>query len=207
MGEKKTDNAKALGAVYTVSVPEGTITNPKRVGRGPGSRTGCTAGVGTKGQKARAGHKIRPGFEGGQMPLYRRLPRRGFSNYPFKQKPVVISLSVLEAKYDNGEVVSIETLVAKNVIKNDQGFVKILGTGELRKKLTIHESVFTALSVREKITALGGTVQLNEAEKALETAKSQAQNQSASAKKSAAPIKDAVKNAEEAPENAGETAE
>ncbi len=141
-----------------ISIPPSTVTRRKRVGRGAGSGTGCTAGRGTKGQKARSGSKTRPGFEGGQMPLYRRLPRRGFSNYPFKQKPLVLSLGFVDKKYQASEVVSLESLKEKKLIRERVKFVKILGTGDVSKALIIDESVYLAASVRDKILAQGGEV-------------------------------------------------
>lgn len=141
-----------------IQLSPGTITRRKRVGRGAGSGTGCTAGRGTKGQKARSGSKIRPGFEGGQMPLYRRLPRRGFSNYPFKQKPLVLSLALIDKKYEVDDVVSLQSLREKKLIRGRDKFVKILGTGNVSKVLTIDESVYVAASVRDKVLSHGGQV-------------------------------------------------
>ncbi len=142
-----------------VVLSPGTVTPRKRVGRGAGSGTGCTAGRGTKGQKARSGGKVRPGFEGGQMPLYRRLPRRGFSNYPFKQKPLVLSLALITKKYEADSVVSLQSLKEKKLIRGRDKFVKILGPEDISKALTIAESVFVSASVRDKILSAGGQVQ------------------------------------------------
>lgn len=141
-----------------INVPQNATKSRKRVGRGQGSGTGCTAGSGTKGQKARSGSKIRIGFEGGQMPLYRRLPRRGFSNYPFKQKPLTLSLGFIDSKYNKGETVSLETLKEKKIIRNSEKFVKILNNGDIEKKLIIAENVYVSASVKEKIVAKGGDV-------------------------------------------------
>ena len=125
-----------------------------RRGRGHASGNGKTAGKGHKGQKARSGAP-RPGFEGGQMPLYRRLPKRGFTNINSKEI-VGINVSVLE-RFENDSVVSVETLLETGVIKNPQDGVKILGNGELTKKLTVK---VTAVSegAKAKIEAAGGTV-------------------------------------------------
>ena len=121
-----------------------------RVGRGHGSGNGKTAGKGHKGQKARSGAP-RPGFEGGQMPLYRRLPKRGFTNRNTKD---IVSINITELnRFEDGAVVTIETLVENGVIKNPKDGVKILGNGELTKKLTVKANAFSA-SAAEKIQAL-----------------------------------------------------
>lgn len=127
-----------------------------RVGRGHGSGNGKTAGKGHKGQKARSGAP-RPGFEGGQMPLYRRLPKRGFTNRNIKD---IVSINITELnRFEDGTVVTIETLVENGVIKNPKDGVKILGNGELTKKLTVKANAFSA-SAAEKIQALGGTTEV-----------------------------------------------
>ncbi len=136
---------------------EGSVhSNNFRRGRGHGSGNGKTAGKGHKGQKARSGAP-RPGFEGGQMPLYRRLPKRGFTNRNTKEI-VSINVSVLEA-FDNGTTVDVETLIAKGIIKNPRDGVKILGNGKLTKKLDVKVNAFSA-SAKEKIEALGGTAEV-----------------------------------------------
>ena len=127
-----------------------------RRGRGHASGNGKTAGKGHKGQKARSGAP-RPGFEGGQMPLYRRLPKRGFTNINSKEI-VGINVSVLE-RFENDSVVSVETLLETGVIKNPQDGVKILGNGELTKKLTVQADAFSAGAVA-KIEALGGKAEV-----------------------------------------------
>ena len=127
-----------------------------RVGRGHGSGNGKTAGKGHKGQKARSGAP-RPGFEGGQMPLYRRLPKRGFTNRNTKD---IVSINITELnRFEDVTVVTIETLVENGVIKNPKDGVKILGNGELTKKLTVKANAFSA-SAAEKIQALGGTTEV-----------------------------------------------
>ena len=127
-----------------------------RRGRGHGSGNGKTAGKGHKGQKARSGAP-RPGFEGGQMPLYRRLPKRGFKC--INSKTIVgINVSALEV-FDNDAVVSVETLLEKGIVKNSRDGVKILGNGELTKKLTVQANAFSA-SAKEKIEALGGKAEV-----------------------------------------------
>ncbi|MCR5415526.1 MAG: 50S ribosomal protein L15 [Pseudobutyrivibrio sp.] len=128
-----------------------------RRGRGHGSGNGKTAGKGHKGQKARSGGSTRLGFEGGQMPLYRRLPKRGFKNRNTKEI-VGINVSYLE-RFDNGATVTVETLIESGIIKNPRDGVKILGNGELTKKLTVQANAFSA-SAKEKIEALGGTAEV-----------------------------------------------
>ena len=131
-------------------------SNNFRRGRGHGSGNGKTAGKGHKGQKARSGAP-RVGFEGGQMPLYRRIPKRGFTNRNSKDI-VGINVSALD-RFDNDEVVSIETLLETGIIKNPRDGVKILGYGELTKKLTVKANYFSA-GAKEKIEALGGTCEV-----------------------------------------------
>ncbi len=127
-----------------------------RRGRGHGSGNGKTAGKGHKGQKARSGAP-RPGFEGGQMPLYRRIPKRGFHNRNTKEI-VAINLEVLE-RFEDGATVSVDTLIETGIIKNPRDGVKILGRGELTKKLNVQVNAFSA-SAKEKIEALGGTAEV-----------------------------------------------
>ena len=127
-----------------------------RRGRGHGSGNGKTAGKGHKGQKARSG-ATRPGFEGGQMPLYRRLPKRGFTNRNSKEI-VGINVSALE-RFDNDTVVTVETLLETGVIKNPRDGVKILGDGELTKKLTVKVDAFSE-GAKAKIEAAGGTCEV-----------------------------------------------
>ena len=136
---------------------EGSVQSDNfRRGRGHGSGNGKTAGKGHKGQKARSGAP-RPGFEGGQMPLYRRLPKRGFKNRNTKEI-VAVNLSVLEA-FENGTTVTVETLIESGIVKNPRDGVKILGNGELTKKLDVKVNAFSA-SAKEKIEALGGTAEV-----------------------------------------------
>jgi large subunit ribosomal protein L15 len=136
---------------------EGSTHNDNfRRGRGHGSGNGKTAGKGHKGQKARSGAP-RPGFEGGQMPLYRRLPKRGFKCRNSKEI-VGINVSALE-RFENDSVVTIETLLEAGIVKNTRDGVKILGNGELTKKLTVQANAFSASAV-EKIEALGGKAEV-----------------------------------------------
>ena len=127
-----------------------------RRGRGHGSGNGKTAGKGHKGQKARSGG-TRPGFEGGQMPLYRRIPKRGFTNRNTKEI-VGINVSALEV-FENDTVVSVETLIEAGIVKNPRDGVKILGNGELTKKLTVKANAFSA-SAAAKIESLGGKAEV-----------------------------------------------
>ena len=127
-----------------------------RRGRGHGSGNGKTAGKGHKGQKARSGAP-RPGFEGGQMPLYRRIPKRGFHNRNTKEI-VAINLEVLE-RFEDGATVSVDTLIETGIVKNPRDGVKILGRGELTNKLNVQANAFSA-SAKEKIEALGGTAEV-----------------------------------------------
>ncbi|HIQ99388.1 MAG TPA: 50S ribosomal protein L15 [Candidatus Scybalocola faecavium] len=131
-------------------------SNNFRRGRGHGSGNGKTAGKGHKGQKARSGAP-RPGFEGGQMPLYRRIPKRGFTNINSRDI-VAINVDVLN-RFEDGAEVTIETLIESGVVKNPKDGVKILGNGELTKKLTVKANAFSA-GAAEKIQALGGTVEV-----------------------------------------------
>ena len=131
-------------------------SNEFRRGRGHGSGNGKTAGKGHKGQKARSGAP-RPGFEGGQLPLYRRLPKRGFTNINSKEI-VAINVDTLNA-FDEGAVVTVEALVEKGIIKNPKDGVKILGNGELTKKLEVKVNAFSA-SAAEKIQAAGGKAEV-----------------------------------------------
>ena len=144
--------------IHNIKVPEGSNKGKKRVGRGPGSGHGKTAARGYKGQKSRSGYSSRPGFEGGQMPLQRRLPKRGFTNI-FKKVWVEVKLTDLEARFDGSEEITPDLLSEKGVIRKSSlaksdGIV-VLGQGEVRKPLKITAHRFTT-SAREKIEAAGG---------------------------------------------------
>ncbi|HZK26468.1 MAG TPA: 50S ribosomal protein L15 [Thermoclostridium sp.] len=129
----------------------------KRKGRGPGSGNGKTAGRGHKGQNSRSGGGVRLGFEGGQMPLYRRVPKRGFNNI-FAKKYTEVSLSDLE-RFENGTVVNVELLLDNRVIKKANDGIVVLGSGEISKKLTVQASRFTK-SAQQKIEAAGGKAEV-----------------------------------------------
>ncbi|MCM1564838.1 50S ribosomal protein L15 [Dehalobacter sp. TBBPA1] len=144
--------------LHELKPAEGSTKSRKRVGRGNGSGLGNTAGRGNKGQKARSGGGVRPGFEGGQMPITRRLPKRGFTNN-FRKEYEVINVSDLEERFENGEEVTIEALFETGLINKVKDGVKVLGDGELTKSLTVkvHKVSKTAA---EKITAAGGKVEV-----------------------------------------------
>lgn len=146
---------------YQIKAPKGATKKKKIVGRGQGSH-GTTAGRGSKGQNSRAGGGVRPGFEGGQMPLFRRIARRGFSNYPFKKEYVIINLDQIERKYAEGETVSLATLKEKGLVKGKRDMVKILGNADLSKKLVFEITVISK-GAKEKILKAGGTVPETEA--------------------------------------------
>ncbi len=134
---------------------EGSVQERYRKGRGPGSGNGKTAGKGHKGQNARSGGGVRPGFEGGQFPIYRQLPKRGFNNKRFATVYSVINVSDLN-RFEDGAIVDIETLLAARVIRKAQDGLKVLGNGELTKKLTVKAAKFSA-AAKEKIEAAGGS--------------------------------------------------
>ena len=136
---------------------EGSAKSAYRKGRGPGSGNGKTAGKGHKGQNARSGGGVRPGFEGGQIPLYRKLPKRGFNN-KFATNYAIVNVSALEV-FENGAVVDMETLLAKKIIRKSLDGLKILGNGELTKSLTVKANIFSA-SAKEKIEAAGGKTEV-----------------------------------------------
>ena len=131
--------------------------NRNRVGRGIGSGNGKTAGKGHKGQKARTGGKIRRGFEGGQTPLYRRIPKRGFNNV-FSIEYATVNVSDLE-RFENGTVVNMELLLNEGIVRRELAGLKVLGQGTLTKKLTVEAKKFTA-SAKEKIEAVGGKIEV-----------------------------------------------
>ena len=124
-----------------------------RKGRGPGSGNGQTAGKGHKGQNARSGGGVRPGFEGGQLPLYRKLPKRGFNNR-FAVNYAIVNVAALN-KFEDGAVVDMDALVAAKIVRKPLDGLKVLGNGELTKKLTVKATVFSA-TAKEKIEAAGG---------------------------------------------------
>ena len=136
---------------------EGSTASQKRLGRGSGSGLGKTSGKGHKGAKARSGGGKRPGFEGGQMPLYRRVPKRGFNNV-FRTEYAEVNVERLEA-FEDGATVNAQALLEKKIIRKELDGVKILGGGELTKKLTVQAAKFSA-SAKEKIEAVGGKAEV-----------------------------------------------
>ena len=134
----------------------GARKRAKRVGRGCGSGMGKTSTRGNKGQNARKGHKQKLGFEGGQMPLVRRLPKRGFNNSEFRVEALAVNVSTLEKLFNAGDEITVETLAAKGLSDNKRPRVKILATGELTKKFTV--KVPCSAAAKAKIEAAGGTV-------------------------------------------------
>lgn len=144
--------------LHEIIPSEGAVTVRKRVGRGIGSGLGKTSGKGHKGQKARSGGGVRPGFEGGQMPLTRRLPKRGFYNR-FEKLYTIVKVCDLEC-FDNDAVVNAETLLQSGIIRKvEKDGIKILGNGELTKRLTVQAAKCTA-SAKEKIEAAGGKAEV-----------------------------------------------
>ena len=144
--------------LHELSPAEGSVKASFRKGRGAGSGNGKTAGKGHKGQNARSGGGVRPGFEGGQLPLYRKLPKRGFNNARFGKQYTVINVEALN-KFNDGDVVDSAALLKAGVINSVMDGVKILGEGELTKKLTVKAKVFSA-SAKEKIEAVGGKTEV-----------------------------------------------
>jgi large subunit ribosomal protein L15 len=151
---------------FNLHAPEGANKQRRILGRGQGSGRGTTAGKGNKGQKSRSGGKTYVGFEGGQMPLYRRLAHRGFSNYPFRKEFQIVNLGEIEKRYENGETVDTISLIQKRLVKGTlkDGVVgrllapvKILGDGEFTKKLNFNVGSVSN-SAKEKIEKAGGTV-------------------------------------------------
>jgi large subunit ribosomal protein L15 len=146
--------------LHNLKPAKGSVRNRKRVGRGPGSGLGKTAGRGEKGQKSRSGFSRKPGFEGGQMPLHRRVPKRGFTNQPFKKEFATVNLGRLDV-FEAGTIVTPELLVKKGIVRKLGDGLKVLADGELTKALTVHAHRFSA-KAKETITGLGGKVEVLE---------------------------------------------
>ena len=142
--------------LYELSPAEGSAKAAWRKGRGTGSGNGKTAGKGHKGQNARSGGGVRPGFEGGQLPLYRKLPKRGFNNR-FAVNYAIVNVEALNA-FDNGAVVDAAALKAAKIVRKELDGIKILGNGEIKKALTVKATVFSA-TAKEKIEAAGGKIE------------------------------------------------
>ena len=144
--------------IHDVTAKGKKYPDKKRVGRGPGSGTGKTAGRGHKGQRSRSGDNSRPGFEGGQMPLYRKVPKRGFTNARFKKHYTLVNVELLEA-FEDGAEVSLDTVLEKGLSRRTGALLKVLGQGELSRKLTVRAHKFSA-SARAKIEAAGGAAEV-----------------------------------------------
>ena len=143
--------------LHELSPAPGSAKQAWRKGRGPGSGNGKTAGKGHKGQNARSGGGVRPGFEGGQLPLYRKLPKRGFHN-KFAKTYSIVNVDVFN-KFEDGAVVDINTLLAEGIIRKEYSGLKVLGDGEISKKITVKAAIFSA-SAKEKIEAVGGKAEV-----------------------------------------------
>ena len=143
--------------LHELSPAPGSVKEGYRKGRGPGSGNGKTAGKGHKGQNARSGGGVRPGFEGGQLPLYRKLPKRGFKNH-FATEYAIINVEALNV-FEDGETVNLDKLMAAGIISKPLDGLKVLGNGEITKKLTVEASIFSA-SAKEKIEAAGGKTEV-----------------------------------------------
>ena len=144
--------------LHELSPAPGYTSERKRIGRGPASGQGKTAGKGHKGQKARAGRGMRAGFEGGQMPLQRRIPKRGFVNI-FAKEIAIVNLSAIDEKFADGAVVDVEALIEAGLVKKALDGVKVLGNGEISKKLTVKANAFSE-SAKAKIEAAGGKAEV-----------------------------------------------
>lgn len=144
--------------LHELSPQQGSSKKAWRKGRGVGTGNGKTAGRGHKGQNARSGGGVRPGFEGGQIPMYRRIPKHGFSNFLFKKDYAIINVEQLD-KYEDGAVISLETLINDGVVRKELNGLKVLGGGNITKKLTVQATVFSA-SAKEKIEAAGGKAEV-----------------------------------------------
>ncbi|PWM69914.1 MAG: 50S ribosomal protein L15 [Clostridiales bacterium] len=145
--------------LHELSPAAGASKDAWRKGRGTGSGNGKTAGRGHKGQNARTGGGVRPGFEGGQIPLARRLPKRGFTNSLFKKEYAIINLETLDSIFNDGDAVSLDVLVERGIIRKELNGLKVLGRGEITKKLTVKAAIFSA-SAKEKIEAAGGKAEV-----------------------------------------------
>ncbi|MBQ7319625.1 MAG: 50S ribosomal protein L15 [Clostridia bacterium] len=143
--------------LHELSPAQGSAKPAWRKGRGPGSGNGKTAGKGHKGQNARSGGGVRPGFEGGQIPIYRKLPKRGFNNI-FAKNYAIVNVEDLN-RFEDGAVVDLDALLAAKIVRKPMDGVKVLGNGELTKKLTVKAAVFSA-TAKEKIEAAGGKTEV-----------------------------------------------
>jgi len=147
-------------SLHNLKPARGSVRKRKRVGRGPGSGTGKTAGRGENGQKSRSGYSRKSGFEGGQMPLHRRVPKRGFTNALFRKTFAAVNIGRLEV-FEEGTIVTPEVLVKRGIVKQVRDGVKILAKGDLTKALTVHAHKFSE-KAKERIAGLGGKVEVLE---------------------------------------------
>ncbi len=143
--------------LHELSPAPGSAKQVWRRGRGPGSGNGKTAGKGHKGQNARSGGGVRPGFEGGQLPLYRKLPKRGFNNM-FAKNYAIVNVDALN-KFDDGSVVDLDALMAAKIVRKPLDGLKVLGNGEITKKITVKAAIFSS-TAKEKIEAAGGVAEV-----------------------------------------------
>ena len=143
--------------LHELAPAEGSVKPAWRKGRGPGSGNGKTAGKGHKGQNARSGGGVRPGFEGGQIPLYRKLPKRGFNN-KFAKHYAIVNVSDLNM-FNDGDTVNVAVLMEAGLVSKELDGLKILGNGEITKKLTVEAKIFSA-TAKEKIEAAGGKIEV-----------------------------------------------
>ncbi len=144
--------------LHELSPAPGSAQASFRKGRGPGSGNGKTAGRGHKGQNARSGGGVRPGFEGGQLPLYRKLPKRGFKNR-FAVNYAIVNVAVLNDRFSDGDTVNLDILMDRGIIRKPLDGLKVLGNGNIEKKLTVEAKVFSA-TAKEKIEAAGGKTEV-----------------------------------------------
>lgn len=147
-----------MAGLHDLKPSPGSRRRPRRVGRGIGSGHGKTAGRGHKGQKARSGGTVRPGFEGGQTPLQRRLPKRGFTNAPFKREYATVNVEKLN-RFEPNTVVTPELLLETRVVRDAKAGIKILGNGEITRPLTVRVHAFSRAAA-EKIRAAGGNIEV-----------------------------------------------
>ena len=145
--------------LHELAPAPGSVKSRYRKGRGTGSGNGKTAGKGHKGQNARSDGGVRPGFEGGQLPLYRRIPKRGFKNFMFKKEYAIVNLKTLEKNFNDGDEVTAEKLLEARLIKKRLDGVKILAAGELTKKLTVKADLFSE-NAKAKIESVGGKAEV-----------------------------------------------
>ena len=144
--------------LHELSPNPGSVSSRKRVGRGPGSGLGKTSGKGHKGQNARSGGGVRVGFEGGQLPLFRRLSKRGFNNYEFRTVYATVNVSDLN-RFEDGTTVTPELLIETGLVKKELDGIKVLGNGKLTKKLTVKANKFSS-AAKTKIENVGGTIEV-----------------------------------------------